>query len=339
MRRARAQSGLITHRQALEAGLTRHQIRSLIQRGWWSTAGRGRFVVHAAVDGEFGASSDEAAPGYDHDRAYGSGHGYEHSYNHGLAERPAPSPLLLARARGAQAGYPSAVVCGITAARLTGFTALPRPEPDEPIHLLLPRSCGRAQPRGLVLHWGDPPADHIGRIQGVPVTAPARTLADLVLRSDRESAVSLMDAALHSRQVDDLTAARAATARRPGARRVAPWFALADGAAESALETRLRLLIVDAGLPAPQSQWPVRNARGRIVARLDLAWPDALVAVEADGRGPHDEPRALYRDRQRQNELVMMGWTILRFTWLDVTNRPAEAAAAIAAVLNHPRLT
>lgn len=43
--------------------------------------------------------------------------------------------------------------------------------------------------------------------------------------------------------------------------------------------------------------------------------------AEADGRGPHGTPEAIFADRRRQNRLVNAGWTILRFTWAD-TLRP-----------------
>ncbi len=112
-------------------------------------------------------------------------------------------------------------------------------------------------------------------------------------------------------------------AGRHGGRRADTFWGLVDRRSESPLETRLRLLLVDAGIPPEQLQWPVRNeVTGVPVARLDLAWPSRLLDVEADGAATHNGATALYRNRHRQNELVGRGWTVLRFTWPDVVHRP-----------------
>jgi very-short-patch-repair endonuclease len=242
-------------------------------------------------------------------------------------------PGLRARVRAALVARPSAVACDLTAARLLGFAALPQATPDEPVHLLLPRRMTRAQARGVVLHWGDLPRDQVVQVRGIPATSPARTLADLVLRGSREEAVAMMDAALRSEQVPDLDLVRAAAGRRPGARRAGTWWALADRRAESALETRLRLLLTDAELTPEELQWPIIDPVGRIAARLDLAWPSHRLDVEADGTTVHDQPAAVYRDRHRQNLLTGRGWTVLRFTWSDVLRRPKMIISSVAGAL------
>jgi hypothetical protein len=101
---------------------------------------------------------------------------------------------------------------------------------------------------------------------------------------------------------------------------------LADHRAESPLETRLRLICLDGGLPPPVLQWPVWDPDHASGYRLDLAWPTHLVALEADGRAPHATPHALYHDRTRQNRLATLlpGLTLLRFTWTD-THTPEES--------------
>jgi very-short-patch-repair endonuclease len=216
---------------------------------------------------------------------------------------------------------------------LLGFAALPQATSDEPVHLLLPRRTTRGQARGVVLHWGDLPRDQIVEVRGIPATSPARTLADLVLRSGREQAVAMMDAALRSGRVSELGLARAAVGRLPGARRAETWWALADRRAESALETRLRLLLMDAKLAPEELQWPIVDRVGRVIARLDLAWPSHRLDVEADGAAVHETPAAVYRDRHRQNLLTGRGWTVLRFTWFDVLHRPRMIISSVAGAL------
>ncbi len=103
-------------------------------------------------------------------------------------------------------------------------------------------------------------------------------------------------------------------------------------ATESSLETRLVRLIADAGLPLPSLQYEVWSG-GRFVARIDAAFPTARVAIEVDGFRWHSDAEAFQRDRTRQNRLVALGWTVLRFTWGDIVRRGDEAIAAISAAL------
>jgi very-short-patch-repair endonuclease len=240
------------------------------------------------------------------------------------------------RIRAALLGRPDAVVCDLSAARLLRFDGLPPEGRDEPVHLRLPTRRARAQPRGLVLHWGEICVEDIVTVAGIPTTSPARTLADLVLRRGRYEAVALMDAALRTGHLDDLRRARTLTTRRAGAASRHDWWELADGRAESVLETWLRLTLSDAGLPAAQVQWPVRDGEGRF-ARLDLAYPSQRVDVEADGVTVHDRPGAVYRDRWRQNLLANLGWTVLRFTWADLLHRPRYVAQTVRSALSVAR--
>ena len=75
-------------------------------------------------------------------------------------------------------------------------------------------------------------------------------------------------------------------------------IANADPKAESPMETRLRLLLVLAGLPTPLSQVSIRNAKGDFAGRVDLYYPDHHLGIEYDG-GPHKDQLA--EDNRRQN--------------------------------------
>ena len=131
-------------------------------------------------------------------------------------------------------------------------------------------------------------------------------------------------------------------ARRPGPSR--PWWRgcapvrarpprpRGEERPDSVLEPRMARLLRDAGLPAAVFQHEVCNG-GRFVARVDFAYPDVRLALEVDGWGSHSSPRALQSDLARQNALVALGWTVLRFTWIDVVRRPGEVAAQVAGVL------
>jgi very-short-patch-repair endonuclease len=97
----------------------------------------------------------------------------------------------------------------------------------------------------------------------------------------------------------------------------------------SALEARVLEAIARAGLPSPQRQWRFERANGRD-AFIDLAYPDAHLAIELDGWAEHGLRSAFDADRARGNELVLAGWRLLRFTW---TMTDDEIVAAITAAL------
>lgn len=70
------------------------------------------------------------------------------------------------------------------------------------------------------------------------------------------------------------------------------------------------------------------------IARLDVAFPAALVAIEIDGYEFHSTRAAFERDRDRQNQLAALGWVTLRFTWTMLVKQPDDVAARIRAVLS-----
>ena len=61
---------------------------------------------------------------------------------------------------------------------------------------------------------------------------------------------------------------------------------------------------------------------GELVAVIDVALVGARIAIEIDGWAYHSDIARFQRDRHRQNDLIVAGWTVLRFTWADITRRP-----------------
>ena len=92
-------------------------------------------------------------------------------------------------------------------------------------------------------------------------------------------------------------------------RRVLP---LVDGGAESPQETVARLALVDAGLPAPQTQFRVFGRYGEIIARIDMVYSDVKVGIEYDGPQHWTDPAVRQRDIDTQFELTALGWIIIR---------------------------
>ena len=101
---------------------------------------------------------------------------------------------------------------------------------------------------------------------------------------------------------------------------------------ESPLEQRLRRLLIKNGLPVPATQHEVRD-RGKLVARVDLAYPLARLAIEADGYRYHTGRAAWQRDLVRRNALSLLGWTVHHVTWEDIEVRPDEVVERVRTTL------
>ncbi len=245
----------------------------------------------------------------------------------GVYVSPHPADAFRASVRAALLTCPDAAACERTGARFHDLWGLPVWEPSEVPRLLVPRESRRSQRPGMRLHYGLE-AQIVDVKRGMRVTHLARTVRDLSRALGLDELVCLLDSALRlGWSPDDYPLSRSRAAK------VSAALTLADARSESALETRLRLVLVRAGLAPEVLQLNVLDRTGKWIARVDMAWPSRRLVVEADGRDPHDKPEALYRDRERQNDLSPAGWTLLRFTWFDVTHRPGYVVARVRAVL------
>ena len=178
-------------------------------------------------------------------------------------------------------------------------------------------------------------ADEIVERGGMPVTSPLRTVVDLGGRLPQVEAVVAADMALQKRLVRlaDLQQYVARHAGRKGIARLRRVTELTEPAAESAMETRLRLLLVLSGLPRPQAQVTIHDDGGRFLGRPDLCYPDQRLCLEYDG-GTHRD--SLIEDNRRQNRLMNAGFRLLRFTAPDIQRNPDAAVALVRAALNAP---
>jgi Protein of unknown function (DUF559) len=68
----------------------------------------------------------------------------------------------------------------------------------------------------------------------------------------------------------------------------------------------------------PKLHWTILQG-GRLIAEVDLAWPEVKLCVELDGWMHHGSRAAFARDRARDRSLLTLGWMVLRYTWQDVT--------------------
>ena len=206
------------------------------------------------------------------------------------------------------------VVGGYSAAELLGASCAPLAAPAE---VVVPGR--RRAPPGLVVRVEKVPSAERWRVRAAAVTSPVRTALDLACRVPLVEAVVGVDALAHRFGFPPHDVIRCAYDHpgRRGAARLPRVVKLARPAAESPMETRIRLAIVLAGLPEPQLQVPVGPYR------LDMAYPELRLGIEYDGREHLDQARAL-RDLDRQAYFTARAWRIVRFPKHVVLHAPAR---------------
>ncbi|MDP9420319.1 MAG: endonuclease domain-containing protein [Actinomycetota bacterium] len=219
------------------------------------------------------------------------------------------------------------------AARLWG---LDRVEADV-VELSVPRQTRLST---AVVHRSNDLADvGVTEVDAIPCTDLTRTLVDLGAVVDLDVVERAVESALRQRltTVSRLQWRLSGLARRgrrgPAAlRAVLECRPLRAPPTESQLETMFLQCLQAAGVEEPVRQHPVRLPDGRVV-RLDDAYPEAMVFIELDGWTAHRSQQAFHYDRRRQNQVVLLGWQPLRFTWADVVGQPGRVAGEVAAML------
>lgn len=219
-----------------------------------------------------------------------------------------------------------AVVAGRSAAAVLGAQWVDL----RPVELL---HTNRNPVPGIKVRGDELAADEQTSIDGVPTTTAARTALDLACWYPVNTAVMALDALIRATGVP-LSAVQTLVDRYPGRRgirRARRSLALADGGAQSPRETWLRLLIVSAGLPPPQTQIPVRDAHGTAIAYLDMGWEEIKVAVEYDGEQHRNQRDQYVWDIRRREILDGAGWIVVRVVAGDkATDVIGRVRAAIA---------
>lgn len=228
------------------------------------------------------------------------------------------SPGLVDRARAAWLwSHYQGVLGGITAAALHGAEWVDEGAPIELIWV------NARSPRGVRTSAMSLQPNEIGQVHELPVTTPERTAFDIGRTLGIGRAVARLDAlsratGLKVRDVQEV-AARHRGAR--GLRQLERLLPMVDAGSQSPKETWLRLLLINDGLPRPQTQIPVAGANGYPFAYLDMGWAEWMVAVEYDGDQHRSDRTQYVKDIRRIAELERMGWIVIRVVAED---RPAE---------------
>jgi very-short-patch-repair endonuclease len=149
-------------------------------------------------------------------------------------------------------------------------------------------------------------------LTGLAVTTPERTAFDIGRREPHRVAVARLDALARATGLkrDDVMSVAARHAGARGLRNLEAALELVDAGAQSPRETYLRLLLIEAGLPRPQTQIPVRADEETYY--LDMGWEDCMVAVEYDGEHHRTDPLQYRKDIRRLEALERMGWIVIR---------------------------
>jgi hypothetical protein len=249
--------------------------------------------------------------------------------------------LLTARAVLRSAKVPT-ILAGPSAAEVLGA---PVWDLGDEVHVA--RLNGRSDRReaGRVPHRGRLLVDDVTVRQRLPVTSGTRTALDVMKLFDTEHALVVVDGLLRTGETTMPLLERDGAAMRhhPDSLRVPIVLDHADGRHESAGETRSDYLIWRQHLPRPIPQYEVRDRWGRVIARLDFAWPGLGAYLEFDGKTKYLRHRrpgesvadAVLREKRRE-ELVcgLTGWRCIRIVWADLYH-PERTASRIRATLRN----
>lgn len=165
------------------------------------------------------------------------------------------------------------------------------------------------------------PQDIVER-KGLRVTALPLTVVEAAIR--RRGGAKLMDAALQQHvELAQLWRAHLRNKGRHGSPAARRLLQAASDGARSEAERLLVKLLREAGITGWQTNYPVGGYK------VDIAFLDPKVAIEVDGWAFHSDSETFVKDRQRQNTISLLGWKVLRFTWLDLTQYPNRVIAEI----------
>jgi hypothetical protein len=198
------------------------------------------------------------------------------------------------------------VIAGRAAAALHGAKWIGA---STPIEVITEHTRRRA---GVIVHEERIAADEITNVGELPVTTPARTALDLARHLPRDVAVAHLDALVAATGVTfaDAIALTENYRGARGIRRARTALALMDGGAQSPEETRIRLILIDAGLPAPRTQ--IRVCDGINEAFIDMGYDEPMVGLDYEG-AHHSENRGQYvYDIGRAELIDRQGWIDIR---------------------------
>jgi len=243
--------------------------------------------------------------------------------------RPVPSSMLQ-RLWAAVLWSDGGVISHRSAARLWKLPVAP----TTTVHVTVADRRYRKPVPGIRLHRVPLGRLHSTRYDGLPITDRARTVIDL-LRTERYGPASdLLDRALQQGWVDELGLVHAVSSElgRTGNTQLRLLLAAIEPGAQAESERVLHQILRRGLLTGWVPQYAIDTPTG--TAYADVAFPEQRIVIEVDGRRHHDVDSDRFEgDRERQNQLIALGWRVLRFTWKRLTQHPDAVLAEIVQLL------
>lgn len=204
--------------------------------------------------------------------------------------------------------------------------------PDE--HVTVPEPNGRRRRTNVVCHIRVGATTRV--VGGLPVSeladlfvemADELPLVELVVLGDWMLRRKGMTHARLARAIETASGSRAARAHRA--------LGYVRGKVDSPMESRLRMLLVLAGIPEPEINREIRNVDGEVLRRYDLCWPGVKVIVEYDGRVHIEREANWERDLDRREAIEDDAWRILVVVAKGIYSEPERTIQRVWTVLSN----
>jgi hypothetical protein len=223
---------------------------------------------------------------------------------------------------------------GARASHLSAAVVYGIPVPDHSdVHISVIKDKDRRWQPGLKPHVS-PPHVKTRTVDGVPVSEPIRMFVELA------SILNLVDLVVAGDAMVRVLKISSEQLRQGLSRTHDYWSPAARAAAthvrdgvDSPMESRLRMLLVLAGLPEPVVNFSLRDENGDVLARFDLSYPDMRLAVEYDGRHHVDVERTWEEDIERREFLDGIEWRVIKVTARGVYVEPWRTIQRVADAL------
>ncbi len=209
---------------------------------------------------------------------------------------------------------------------------LPVPDCDR-IHVTVLEQQQRVQRPGIACHIACCETK-LEQVQGIRVSAPLDMFIELAGVLPLVDLVIVGDAMVRAKMFtpEELRAFCKHT-RRWHSRRARRGAAYVRAGVDSPMETRLRMLLVLAGLPEPVVNHKIRDVDGWVLRRLDLSYPAARLIVEYNGRQHADDPEQWAADIDRREEFEGEEWRFIVVMSKGIFKEPERTIMRVANAL------
>lgn len=201
------------------------------------------------------------------------------------------------------------------------------------VHITVPGQSPRSRRQGIRAH-STTGSRMTSTFQGLRMSSPTQAFLELAASLDLVELVVLGDSLVKRKHVtpDDLVMA-ASQWTGSGAARARKAARFVRKGVDSPKETRLRMLLVLAGLPEPTVNVIIRNPDGSWRMRFDLSYPGLKLIIEYDGRQHTESSGQWRRDLRRREELDRLGWRLIVITSDDLHDAPGAVLTRVREAL------